>query len=416
MRRVNLRVKKSSSHSNFSIDLLLRTLQEPHESKRLKMSPPEDEPRAHQVKSQKGKAPAGYRLLHVDDDDDDEGDLKLQVDQEPQRRALEKMVEEADTPIPGPAPPANSSGVLETDFSQRLESFLGQNSYQNVRPYQEDRTAFKVYGEKMIHIGLFDGHAGSSTSSFLQEHLLSELCMHMEKGSGTKTALEKSFIVINNELRSFQSSYFCGSTGTVVVLDGRQITSAGCGDSPAFLVSTQGKATPLTIDHNPNTHEEERLRVISAGGRVQKMNFGERNKRVLSFDNLSGLAMTRAFGDFNFPGVIANPHVIETEIEDDSLFLVVASDGLTEQWTIKGAAEDCLELHKAGLNPREIAEQLTHKAVDRGSRDNISIVVLNVQRFLTTDLFEEPTSKSQDDECADDDSDNGSLGLALSMY
>jgi protein phosphatase 1L len=242
--------------------------------------------------------------------------------------------------------------------------------------------------------------------------------MHMEKGHGTKAALEKSFTVINNELRSFQSSYFCGSTGTVVVLDGRHITSAGCGDSPAFLVSTLGKATPLTIDHNPNTHEEERLRVISAGGRVQNMKWGEKNKRVLSFDNLSGLAMTRAFGDFNFPGVIANPHVIEQEIQDDSLFLVVASDGLTEQWTIKGAAEDCLELHMAGLNPREIAEQLTQKAVDQGSRDNISIIILNIQRFLTTDLFDEPASNNSraDDNDEDEDSENGSLGLALSMY
>lgn len=199
------------------------------------MSPP-DEPVGSRVKGQTVKAPAGYRLVHLDEDEEDnEGDLKLQSDQAPQRRALEKMVgdDHAQTPTPGPAPApvANSCGVLETDFSQRLESFIGQHSYQNVRPYQEDRTAFKVYGEKMIHIGLFDGHAGSSTSSFLQDNLLSELCMHMEKGSNTKVALEKSFTAINNELRSFQSSYFCGSTGTVVVLDGRQVTSACCGRS-----------------------------------------------------------------------------------------------------------------------------------------------------------------------------------------
>ena len=173
--------------------------------------------------------------------------------------------------------------------------------------------------------------------------------------------------------------------------------------------------TPLTIDHNPNTHEAERLRVISAGGRVQKMNWGERNKRVLSFDNLSGLAMTRAFGDFNFPGVIANPHVIEAEIEDDSLYLVIASDGLTEQWTIEEAAEASLELHSAGCTPREISEQLTVRAVDRGSRDNISIVVLDIQQFLVTDLFQaepEPAASKNED---DDDSDNG-IGLALSMF
>ena len=108
------------------------------------------------------------------------------------------------------------------------------------------------------------------------------------------------------------------------------------------------------MDHNPNTNAGEKLRVEAAGGRIEKMNWqvasvglvnikctfewfslcsglingcmdgswstimedslgfrflfscnsrGERNKRVLSYDSLSGLAMTRAFGDFNFPGV-----------------------------------------------------------------------------------------------------------------
>ena len=34
-----------------------------------------------------------------------------------------------------------------------------------------------------------------------------------------------------------------------------------------------GNATCLTIDHNPNTHEGERLRVEAAGGRIEKMNW-----------------------------------------------------------------------------------------------------------------------------------------------
>ncbi len=59
----------------------------------------------------------------------------------------------------------------------------------------------------------------------------------------------------------------------------------------------------MTLDHNPNTNDSERVRVEAAGGRIEKMHWGEQNKRVMSYDSSSGLAMTRAFGDFNFPGV-----------------------------------------------------------------------------------------------------------------
>lgn len=40
---------------------------------------------------------------------------------------------------------------------------------------------------------------------------------------------------------------------------------------------------------------------------------GERHKRVLSYDSLSGLAMTRAFGDFNFTGVSAAASAVAGE-------------------------------------------------------------------------------------------------------
>ena len=128
------------------------------------MSPPDEREPVCRVKGLKGqtvKAPAGYRLVHLDEDEeDDEGDLKLQADQAPQRWALEKMVGDEDHAQTPTTAPANSSGVLETDFLQRLELFIGQHSYQNVRPYQEDRTAFKVYGR--LHMCLLPKTASAS--------------------------------------------------------------------------------------------------------------------------------------------------------------------------------------------------------------------------------------------------------------
>jgi serine/threonine protein phosphatase PrpC len=88
---------------------------------------------------------------------------------------------------------------------------------------------------------------------------------------------------------------------------------------------------------------------------------GERFKRVLSFDSLSGLAMTRAFGDFNFKGVICDPHMSSTVVDDEMVYLIVASDGLIEQWSIEGATEAVTEFAKAGCTPGEIAEQLSQR-------------------------------------------------------
>ncbi len=117
---------------------------------------------------------------------------------------------------------------------------------------------------------------------------------------------------------------------------------------------------------------------------------GERNKRVMSYNSLCGLAMTRAFGDFNFPGVrmtvattgpggssghkpvslqplstlqvICDPFISNTVVDqDDAMFLVVASDGLTEQWSVQGAAKFTWDLALAGHSPSAIAEALSQQ-------------------------------------------------------
>ena len=43
------------------------------------------------------------------------------------------------------------------------------------------------------------------------------------------------------------------------------------------------------------------------------------------------------------------------------MFLVVASDGLTEQWSVPGAAKAVWELAQAGKGPSLIAEALSHR-------------------------------------------------------
>ncbi|KAG1665866.1 hypothetical protein FOA52_005355 [Chlamydomonas sp. UWO 241] len=259
---------------------------------------------------------------------------------------------------------------------------VGYCSVQNNRPYQEDR-AKVLLDHGTILGGMFDGHAGLCTSTFLQEHLLGEVSRRMRDGMPCSDALHASFKAANTELRKLRSSYMCGSTATVVVVNGREVTCANAGDSPAFIVTSSGAVTRLTVDHAPSC-EGERARIEAAGGRIQKMGWGGNQQRVLSHDNLSGLAMTRAFGDFNFVGVICDPHISHARLGDDAMYLVMASDGLTERWTVEGAAAAVAEraASVAGATVADMASMLSARAIETGSRDNITIVVLDLRKYL----------------------------------
>eukprot|EP00195_Chlamydomonas_chlamydogama_P014520 CAMPEP_0202894548 /NCGR_PEP_ID=MMETSP1392-20130828/3934_1 /ASSEMBLY_ACC=CAM_ASM_000868 /TAXON_ID=225041 /ORGANISM="Chlamydomonas chlamydogama, Strain SAG 11-48b" /LENGTH=497 /DNA_ID=CAMNT_0049579277 /DNA_START=245 /DNA_END=1738 /DNA_ORIENTATION=- len=280
--------------------------------------------------------------------------------------------------------PQNSAHSLDSpqpdaNVTLGVQPFIGCHTFQNMRPYQEDRLAYTVTDDG-IHMGMFDGHAGASTSSFLQAHLLSTIDGKMQSCSDVRSAIEDAFLSTNLELRQ-RGAYSCGSTATTVLIEGTSLICANSGDSPAFVVMQSGEVFLLTVDHNPNTNQEERVRVEAAGGRIEKMCWGERNKRVLSYDSMSGLAMTRAFGDFNFPGVICNPHVCTMDGMEKALYVVLASDGLTEAWSVEGAAQHVVQLSAAGLDPSDIAMHLVNQAKMQGSRDNISCIVLDVKAF-----------------------------------
>lgn len=118
------------------------------------------------------------------------------------------------------------------------------------------------------------------------------------------------------------------------------------------------------------------------GGRPPECTRGSNQQRVLSHDNLSGLAMTRAFGDFNFVGIICDPHISVAQLDDDAMYLVLASDGLTERWSIDGVAHTLLDAAQAGCSVTQISERLSSRAMELGSRDNITVILLDLRMYL----------------------------------
>ncbi|KAK1375918.1 Protein-serine/threonine phosphatase [Heracleum sosnowskyi] len=177
-----------------------------------------------------------------------------------------------------------------------------------------------------------------------------------------------------------------GSTAVVALLCSSHIIVANCGDSRAVLY--RGKeAKALSIDHKPN-REDEYARIEASGGKVIQWN----GHRVFGV-----LAMSRSIGDrYLKPWIIPQPEVTIVPRAREDECLVLASDGLWDVMTNDEACEVArrriLLWHKKngpitnldrgqGADPaaNAAAEYLSLLALQKGSKDNISVIVVDLK-------------------------------------
>lgn len=178
-----------------------------------------------------------------------------------------------------------------------------------------------------------------------------------------------------------------GSTAVVAVICSSHVIVANCGDSRAVLY--RGKqAIPLSVDHKPD-REDEYHRIESAGGKVIQWN----GSRVFGV-----LAMSRSIGDrYLKPWIIPEPEVTVVPRAREDECLILASDGL---WDVMSNEEVCdiarrriLLWHKknsgitfsaqkaSGPDPaaEAAADYLSRLALQKGSKDNITVVVVDLK-------------------------------------
>jgi serine/threonine protein phosphatase PrpC len=129
------------------------------------------------------------------------------------------------------------------------------------------------------------------------------------------------------------------------------------------------------MDHHPG-HPAERARIEALGGEVF----------ILDIPRIQGsLAVSRALGDLPFkPYVTARPHVVEGLLGRENDLVLLASDGL---WHVLDMHE-ALQMARAAGDPQRAADQILFQAYIRGTPDNITVVVLDLQD-LTRLLAEE---------------------------
>lgn len=143
------------------------------------------------------------------------------------------------------------------------------------------------------------------------------------------------------------------------------------------MLGRNGVAHQLTIDHKPE-REDEIERIKSNGGQVLYFN----GARVMGL-----LAMSRAIGDLSLkPYVTPEPDVCILQRTSEDEVLILASDGL---WDVVGHQEACTiairclkRAREKGASASESARLasavLARAASTRGSRDNITVVVVDL--------------------------------------
>ncbi|MCO5548371.1 hypothetical protein L7F22_001828 [Adiantum nelumboides] len=266
---------------------------------------------------------------------------------------------------------------------------------------------------------VYDGHGGTQASNYCMERLhhvlaeeLSGLSQSKESNnmssegfpslSTWEKVMASCFLKMDREVGGVCPNGQCGvmeilptccggsiapggvgTTAIVAVVSSHQIVVANCGDSRAVL-SRGGKAVPLSWDHKPE-RDDETNRIEAAGGQVVNWN-GYRVGGLLT--------VSRSIGDRHLKQyVVSEPEVTCLERVKEDECLILASDGLWDVISSDTAGEvvrkrlDSLRNKRAagsfshGKDPASTsaAALLVKLAYNRGSKDNISVVVVDLK-------------------------------------
>lgn len=222
--------------------------------------------------------------------------------------------------------------------------------------------------------GVFDGHVNDQCSQYLEGAWRDFL----EKESMPMTDERMKEIALEIDRNWMNLSRDGGSTGTffaaVKHADTVHLQVGNVGDS-RVLICVNGQTRAMTEDHKPN-NDEERRRIEKCGGRVE-------GNRVDG-----SLAVSRAFGDRDYKTntaggqleqkVIALPDVTHVNVtwgRDD--FAVLCCDGVFEgQFTNEEVVDFIKEQLLSTDDLAIVAGRVCEEAVSRGSRDNVSCVIV----------------------------------------
>ncbi|KAM8881587.1 protein phosphatase Mn(2+)-dependent 1K-like [Synchiropus picturatus] len=252
-------------------------------------------------------------------------------------------------------------------------SRVGSASVLGLREQNEDRLRIARIHDNVLYLAVFDGHGGPHAADYCYTFMEKFIRDALEDEEDLEKVLAKAFLdtdkALHKHLSYFNDEAFlrAGTTATVAVLrDGVELVVANVGDSRA-MICRKGQVKKLTKDHTPD-RKDERQRIQRCGGFVTWNSLGQANVN-------GKLAMTRSIGDFHLrsSGVIAEPELQRTNIQhaNDS-FLALTTDGIN---FLLSDQEICDVIGQC-QDPTEAADVITQQAMQYGSEDNSTIIII----------------------------------------
>ncbi|KAK6926029.1 PPM-type phosphatase-like domain [Dillenia turbinata] len=263
-----------------------------------------------------------------------------------------------------------------------------------------------------LFAAVFDGHAGFSSVKFLRDELYKECVAALQGGlilkgndfDAVRKALEDAFenadTRLINWLETTGDETESGATATAIFIGSNMLYISHVGDS-CLVLSHSGKAKVLTNPHRPYGRNrvslQEIRRIREAGGWI-------------SDGRICGeISVSRAFGDMRYKTkknemlqkgveegrwshkfisrvqfsadlVIASPDIYQMAFGSDAEFLILATDGLWDYINSSEAVTFVRNQLRQHGDIQQACEALAQVALDRGSQDNVSIVITDLGR------------------------------------
>ncbi|KAL6523309.1 hypothetical protein OROGR_016912 [Orobanche gracilis] len=242
-------------------------------------------------------------------------------------------------------------------------------------PHFGDRDDIYVFG-------IFDGHRGAAAADFSAGVFPRFLRNQFSISSPSQALLEafiRTDIAFRDELKSFRESkaviqkdWHPGCTAVATLVVRNKLFVANAGDCRT-IICRAGNPYALSRDHVASCREE-RERAVGAGARVK---WQVDTWRI----GLAALQVTRSIGDDDLkPFVTAEPEITEILLSAEDEYIVMASDGL---WDVVSNA-DVVNIIRDTVKEAEMcSKRLATEAVERGSKDNITVIVVFLRPVST---------------------------------
>jgi len=225
---------------------------------------------------------------------------------------------------------------------------------------------------KINFFGIYDGHGGPYVSNYLEKNISNYYLNKNFSEPFDENYHNKVFQIIQNQLLKNNFGYSNGSTCLLNLMykynNEIHMNIVNLGDSRLTIVYSNGISKQITRDHKPDD-KEEKIRLKKMGGEIYKDSEG-----VIRIGDLS---LSRAFGDGdNAPYISQKPDIYYKKITKYTKYIIMACDGLWDVIESESIGKIIKELNKS--NPENIAIELANYALLKGSTDNISIIVIEV--------------------------------------